>query len=571
MFTLDKVLFEFNQVHLRAIARLRGIMLSSGSHREMVDQLSAALLTPESIEQAVLALGAEARQALEALQRTGGKMRSHVAMHQFGPIRRVGPGRLEREETWKNPAGPLESLWYQGFIGRGFRRVGDETPDFVYIPDDVLSLLPPAGPEPEIEAAPAVSDPAIARLEPAGQTLLPTLYEFLLHIQLQRPRTGDGQGLDADGLRALDLRLAPADARQQGALSERLDFIQHLSRQEGLLDTEAGRLRLAADHARNWLDRPAVWQMRALLERWRMDAEWNDLWHVPQIRCERAGWENDPVRSRERFLAQLEPLAVDAWHAVGSLTEQIKTADPDFQRPHGDYNSWYIRDVESDTLLTGFEHWDAIEGTLIAYYLQGPLHWLGVVDLGYGDADGIGAQWFRITASGKRFLAGEVEIIEEAGGHPIELEGDLTVWLREEATLYYRLQVERFAERLSEDGVFRITPASLLTARSQNIRPASIISFLERASASPLPEAIQDAIRERWSTVESIQMRRLVTLDFADPAVVTWLQNDPECRHLLGDILFPTRIQLPERQLSRLLNRLRQLGLQPEVTHAPEN
>ena len=58
----------------------------------------------------------------------------------------------------------------------------------------------------------------------------------------------------------------------------------------------------------------------------------------------------------------------------------VKAADPDFQRPDGDYGSWYIRDAAGDAYLSGFESWDRVEGVLIADLLAGPLHWLGVVD-----------------------------------------------------------------------------------------------------------------------------------------------------------------------------------------------
>ncbi|NIO71720.1 MAG: hypothetical protein GTN71_22490, partial [Anaerolineae bacterium] len=51
----------------------------------------------------------------------------------------------------------------------------------------------------------------------------------------------------------------------------------------------------------------------------------------------------------------------------------IKESDPDFQRPDGDYSSWYIRQADTGRYLSGFESWDQVEGALIAYLIAQPL------------------------------------------------------------------------------------------------------------------------------------------------------------------------------------------------------
>ena len=565
MQNLAQVLADFDIVHLRAIARQRSIVLESLTHRDVVDHLMAALLEPPALETAIRALSPAEREALAALQRAGGRLRAHLFLHQYGPIRRYGPGRLEREEPWLEPAGSAESLWYRGFIGRAFGRVDDETPEFIFIPDDLLPLLPAptqdAGANESSAVAKAASEPV--RIAPCQTRLVTDLYEILLHVQLRHPRASDGTPPD------MEAWYEQADEPER---SEYLAFVYHLCRQLELLEVQSGRLRLTSEQARQWLDRPATWQYRALWRAWRDDAGWNDLWHVPGIRPERAGWENDPIRSRKRFLAQLQETPAGHWYLIADLAAQIKTTDPDFQRPNGDYNSWYIRDACNDELLFGFEHWDAIEGSLIAYYLRQPLHWLGIVDLGYLDAEQEAPAAFRVTPAGARLLSDredEEETIPDSA--PLDMDEDLIVRLAPHATLYYRLQVERFAERLSEEDVFQITPRSLLMARSQKIQPATILSFLDRAAMEPLPAGFQDEIRARWHAVDSIQMRRLVTLDFSEPAVLDWLQSDPESRHLLGDIVAPTRAKLPEQHLSRLLKRMRHLGLNPDVIQIQES
>jgi len=563
MQNLAQVLVDFDIVHLRAIARQRGVELESLVHRDVVDQLVPALMEPAHIKRALKAMSDAEREALATLQRAGGKQRAHLFLHEHGSIRRYGPARMEREEPWLSPASPAEALWYLGFLGRAFARVEDETPEFVFIPTDLIPLLPAPDPEPPTSEKPQPStEIAPVRIDASNAGIVTDLYEMLLHIQLHRPRAVESALPDMDAWRQ---RLG------EECPDEYLEFIYHLGRQIGLVEIESGRLRLTPDRARDWLDRPAIWQWRSLMNAWKDDAEWNDLWRVPGIHCDRAGWENDPIRSRERFLAQLQAVPAREWLLIVDLTRQIKSSDPDFQRPSGDYNSWYIRDAESDELLVGFEHWDTIEGALITHYLCRPLHWLGMIDLGYDEEGEDVPALFRITPAGEQFLSNsEIESIEKTAT-PIEVNEELVIRLAQDATLYYRLQIERFTERVSEENVFQITPRSLLTARSQNIQPPAITNFLERASTSPLPANCQEKIRERWHAVDQIRMRRLVTLDFSEPAVLDWLQKDPERKHLLGEIVSPTRARLPESQLTRLLKRLRRLGLNPEVTQPPEN
>ena len=308
MLTLSQLLIDFDDAHLRAIAWMRGVELQSNVRREMVDQLEAALRTPESISAAVRGLSAGERAALGALQSAGGRLRAHLFFHQFGPIRRLGPARLEREQPWLTPTGPAESLWYKGFLGRTFAREGDETPEFVFVPADVLPLLPD--------------------LTPA-----------------------EGQ--------------EPIEGRPHSGEMGRLALIQHLCRQLGLLEARAGRLRLSSESARRWLNTPAPAQRRSLLDAWRADTEWNDLWRVPALHPDPAGWSNDPLRARQRFLERLGRWPAGEWGPIEALVEEVKAADPDFQRPDGDYNSWYIRDAAGGELLRGFEQGEAVESCSI--------------------------------------------------------------------------------------------------------------------------------------------------------------------------------------------------------------
>ena len=143
------------------------------------------------------------------------------------------------------------------------------------------------------------------------------------------------------------------------------------------------RLALHAASVRTWLEAPRDQQRRIVREAWQASQSWNDLCRTPSLACEDTGnWHNDPVATRERLVplfAQLEP---GAWYTLDALVAAVKTTAPDFQRPDGDYDTWYIRERDSQTYLRGFDCWDAVEGALLRFLITGPLHWLGAVNLG---------------------------------------------------------------------------------------------------------------------------------------------------------------------------------------------
>src|SRR5690606_14296120 len=117
------------------------------------------------------------------------------------------------------------------------------------------------------------------------------------------------------------------------------------------------------------------------------------LRHLPGLAFEGA-WQNDPLLARQAVFHFLEMLPPDAWYAIDDFVEFVKEEAPDFQRPTGEWDSWYIRDEATGEYLRGFESWDRVDGALIDFMLVGSMRWLGLVQL---DADG---DCFRLTDAG---------------------------------------------------------------------------------------------------------------------------------------------------------------------------
>ncbi len=167
--------------------------------------------------------------------------------------------------------------------------------------------------------------------------------------------------------------------------------------------TDDGSVQLTGNRVRAFMDQTRPEQRVTLWKAWRDSPDWNDLCRTPGLECAKAGnWSNDPVQTRAAVLRILAMLQPGAWYSQSEVIDAFKEAEPDFQRPTGDYDTWYIRRTDTQEFLKGFDQWDAVEGELLRFLLRGPLHWLQAMDLAEpsaGDDYGISlSQWGRVLA-----------------------------------------------------------------------------------------------------------------------------------------------------------------------------
>ena len=147
-------------------------------------------------------------------------------------------------------------------------------------------------------------------------------------------------------------------------------------------------LALDADRVRGWLQATPAGRLAGLQAAWRDDPDWNDLWHVPTLRPQpTGGWKNDPLLARRKVLGFLAGCRPGAWYRLDDFVAAVKAADPDFQRPDGDYTTWYLHDPRGQSLM-GFEHWDEVEGALLRLTFtplvyRGQVHGFGGLSFGF--------------------------------------------------------------------------------------------------------------------------------------------------------------------------------------------
>ncbi len=566
MRTLRQCLVDCDMALLRAIAARRGIELASNRHREAVDQLASELARPESLAEALKWLSPQEREALQTLIAEGGRIKAQLFARRFGQIRPFGPGRLEREEPWRNPVSAAEGLWYLGLIYKAFDETEDGPAEFVFIPQDLLPLLPRAGEKPPplaVEAAPppnAVREGDLALVQDVC-----TFLSYLQNHEVRPLRDGSIPLRDVERLNERFLVGEELTGIGHERETERLAFLHHLCRRLRLVHLAKGLLRPYPPEAKRWLKASPAEQLRALQEAWRDDPDWNDLWRVRSLHCEDTGWRNDPLLARRKILGFLRRCPPGRWLSLDSFVAAIKQADPDFQRPDGDYESWYIREAATDRYLMGFQHWDKVEGALIAHLVAKPLHWLGATSLGY-DAEGK-LRSFLITPWGAAFLGLPCELPAEAPPPSMTVQPDFTVLVPAEASLYDRFQLERIAAWLSsgETYAYRLTRDSLARAFRQGIRMDMILAFLRRVSGDKVPRNVVLALRRWGEKYGQVRLRRAVLLQTRSELTLRELQKLPQTRPYLKEVISPKTAIVAEEDWPKLVEELRKLGYLPQI------
>jgi hypothetical protein len=100
---------------------------------------------------------------------------------------------------------------------------------------------------------------------------------------------------------------------------------------------------------------------------------------------------------------------------------------------------------------------------------------------------------------------------------------------------YARFQVRRIARPLEwdRDYRYRLTPASLMSARQQRIPVVRILTFLEEAAGQTLPAHLRTAIESAYQGGESVRLEQVWLLRAPDPASL----EDPVLRRFILESL----------------------------------
>lgn len=532
---LEHSLEGHDLAYLRSVADIWRIELDApdtqASARQLATQLAALVSEADTIPQTCLA-------ALSAIAAAGGRVPWPQFARNYGELREMGPARLEKEQPQRKPTSLAEQLWYRGLVARAFFDTPDGPVEFAYVPDQILAVLPKAT-QPQAQLGrPARPD---ERAEPrlATDGILDEVCSLLAAL-----RTGQ----------------APEWAAELENWRAQPSFLLALLRSAGLIDPQS---KVNTNAARNWLEMERGHALLALVTAWLDSGELNELRLVPGLVAE-GGWQNEPKLTRTKLLAWLQNLAVGQWWSLSAFIADVKQHQPAFQRQGGDFDAWYLRDAQG-SYLRGFQHWDAVEGTLLHYLVSGPLHWLGLIDLASSDAE-TGALAFRWSAWSDALLNQLAPALpKEQTKLKVDSLGQISAARSTPRAVRY--QVARFCSWMplrKGNYQYQLSAAGLQAARQQGLQAAQLQALLQAQLGNALPPNLLQALR-RWQQYGAqAQLAPRLVLRVQSAAALKALRVSRAARWL-GQLLGPLAITVKPGAGPQVLQALLELGYLGEL------
>ena len=523
--------------HLRIIAELWGIELESTEADAAREELAVSLIEPELVAEIVDSLSPEADSAITALVNSGGRIPWPMFTRKYGEIREAGAGKRDREKLYLNPTSVTETLYYRGLLARAFFDTKKGPQEFAYIPDDLLALLNrEEGQEHEAPTADETAEPLGRAASPgergqeipANDSILDDATTLLAALRMGR----------SDWLRSIpggqsDLRL-----------SELLTSAK-------LIENSVPQ----AEAVKAFLEAPRSDALKMLHEAWIESDSFNELRLMPHIICE-GEWKNNPQETREFLLNLLDVIPEGKWWSITAFLRDIKQKYADFQRPAGDYDSWFIKRASDGEYLRGFSSWDQVDGALIKYFITNILHWLGQVDLctaeGASEPTSFRAVNFLPTSKEDKKLH-------------ISSQGLISV--PRLAPRAVRYQVSRFCEweELKEDVYrYRISTNSLTKAKEQGLKVEHLLTLLAKHSDAGTPPSLAKALK-RWEVNGTeARVQTQVILKVSRPEVLEELRRSKGAK-FLGEALSPTTVIVKSGAIQKVMEALMELGIVGET------
>lgn len=518
--------------HLRIVAEFWGLELESSEADSAREELSASLLDFELLAELMDSLSPQAHSAITDLVNSGGRIPWAVFTRKYGDIREMGAGKRDRERPHLKPSSTAEILFYRGILARAFFETDKGPQEFAYIPDDLLLLIESreAGAEEGHAVAEALGRPASPKEQ--GTIILATD-----HI------------LDDATTMLAAIRMGRSDDWSDPRLHTLLTSARLIS------TTPSGREGrgeyLNPEAVKTFLECPRPEALKILQDAWLESPTFNELCLVPGIVCE-GEWSNQPQETREFLLNLLDAIPEGKWWSLGAFVRDVKTKYADFQRPAGDYDSWFIKRESDGRYLRGFAHWDEVDGALVKFFVTGILHWLGEVDLSIAEG----------ATEPTAFRLSSFEPMKEERGKII-VTSNGRISIPRDAPRAVRYQISRFCEwdEPKEDVYrYRISVRSLAKAKEQGLKAEHLLVLLSKHADVGIPPSLVKALK-RWEVHGTeARVETQVVLRVTKPEVLEEMRKSKAAK-FLGEVLSPTAVIVKGGAIQKVMEAMAELGL----------
>ncbi|MCL4396572.1 MAG: helicase-associated domain-containing protein, partial [Chloroflexi bacterium] len=335
--------------------------------------------------------------------------------------------------------------------------------------------------------------------------------------------------------------------------------------------------------------RPPAERVKATFEGYLDALTWNEL-RIPKTTY---GYDHrraapEQVKNARRLVTEhLKRRGASRWINLADLIDGIRLAEYEFLFPRdprgpgyygfsrGSGSPYYhANNVFGITFaVSGGEaaNWDVVEGTIITHIVVGPLHWMGLTDIGYDDKVAA-PRAYRLTAMGAWLLGvGTSVAIPEEGGRVV-VQPNFQILAMEPIAENVLMTLDEFAEFEGGDRAlsYRLTRESVYRGQRAGWDSARITTYLEENAHAPLPQNVRRSLEEWQALHERITFRRgIPVLQTDHAATLDELTAHPALAPILGRRANEV-VALPNENALTVARALRTAGWLPLVTAADQ-
>ena len=625
-----KLLDEYHFDILKDMVTVLGLSPASTKKVAHVKVLVPVLFTPQIVKKGLTLLSEREQKALAVLQRLGGqadtnRFRGHLlrqevidppedtdARSPYSSYHRLNDA-AERRKSFIPVVG---RLMITGLVcGKGVTqssytnrtKIYYDNVQSLYIPEEVQRLLP--DPPPLLALEHRIEQPIRAKESSARE------FQRDLYFYWSTAHTTPLSLTKEDRLYRRDLRLIndallqPEDIQTKDEPDlPRLFFLRMLLTDIGILKRSQQTVQ-GIDQPPFLALKPAE-RIRHTFIHWRDGLFWNELLSVTKITILGAGSRLDSVppqiaQARKSVLdhmAELHRVGLaeyssippeERWIPFDQLIDSLRIADYDFLFPrtyrppssgyyafygytsfrspyisYGNEMGWSISPRFEDEA----EGWEVVEARFIRAVLLEPLHWMGLVDIGY-----VGERPFayRLTPVGEWILGVGQEVMIPEGEGKVIVQPNFEMFALDPISDLTLSKLDEFADRMSAERAikYQLSRESVYRAQRNGWTSERIIDTLNRMSDTPLPQNVLRTVQE-WQTIhERIRIhRRGSLLQAADSTLLDRLVQDPLINEHLSTRPDPAHaliVQRPE-ETEKLIHKLQKIGYPPARTRSAD-
>jgi hypothetical protein len=551
MTTLKELLQQYDANILKTIASEHGIDAKNKPKSALADLLARKLAERDEVERSLTRVGPAEREILGLVQRAGGEVATSVLENtvkqstNIAPPPKRNPWDYGRKSGNPNYIGkPIldDVAAHLALIGLALARepresskqmVGFELGRYLVIPQEIIPLLPVFG-EAKLTQ---VSEPA--RIVPgSARNLQRDLSRYWSFVRREGKLDVTTQGwVYKKTATELSKALGWNDKTK---LDEKDNsyffFLRQMLGALSLFSTtrydQWGNLVPAdsvANDEKNFWSQPPAERVKQAYAAYLDTRTWNEL-RVPKAAYgmdHRRPAPQELSAARRAVVEKIKKHGTSSWVALADLIQDLRLGNYNFLFPRskknapyygysGNYSTPYYQSnnifgVTYNNITDEALGWDLVEGAIITHIVTGPLHWLGLTDVGY---DGDTPTAYRLTAMGAWLLGLGAEIqITEQGGRVV-VQPNFQIVAMEPIAEQVLMTLDEFTQFEGGDRAltYRLTRESVYRGQRNGWDAARIVSYLEDATHTPLPQNVKRSLEEWQALHERITIRRGVSL-----------------------------------------------------------